>query len=142
MRQPSRQGYAMNFKAFGLAGLAVSLFSLPVSAHHSFAMFDGEKTLTLKGTVKELEWTNPHAWLYVMVQDQSGKAIEYSLEMPGTGQSVELGWKPDSIKAGDVVSVDIHPLKTGGHGGELLGVVLPSGQKLGVTGKGRSPSGE
>ena len=55
---------------------------------------------------------------------------------------VKLGWKPDSVKAGDVVSVDIHPLKTGGHGGQLLGVVLPSGQKLGVTGKGPSPFGE
>jgi Family of unknown function (DUF6152) len=77
-----------------------------------------------------------------MVQDQSGKAIEYSLEMQGTGQSVKLGWKPDSVKAGDVVSVDIHPLKTGGHGGQLLGVVLPSGQRLGVTGKGPSPFGE
>ena len=132
----------MNRKILAASILASAAFAAPAVAHHSFAMFDQEKTITLKGTVKELEWTNPHAWLYVMVQDQSGKAIEYSLEMQGTGQSVKLGWKPDSVKAGDVVSVDIHPLKTGGHGGQLLGVVLPSGQKLGVTGKGPSPFGE
>ena len=122
-----------------LAGLAGALFAVPASAHHSFAMFDAQKTLTLTGTVKEIEWINPHSWLYVMVPDETGKDVEYSLEMQGTGQSVRNGWKPDSVKPGDKVTVEMHPLRTGAHGGQLLTVLLPSGQKLGVTGRPQSP---
>ena len=73
-------------------------------------MFDREKTLNLTGTVKELEWTNPHAWLNVMVTDDNGKAIEYPLEMQGTGQAQKNGWRPDTVKPGDRVTVAMHPL--------------------------------
>jgi hypothetical protein len=126
-----------------LAGLALAGLSLvgPAAAHHSFAMFDAEKTITLNGTVKQMEWANPHSWLHVVVED-GGNAVEYPLEMQGTGQSIRLGWKPDSVKPGDHVTVQMHPMKTGGHGGQLLTVVLPNGQKLGVTGKAPSPFGE
>ena len=131
-------------KGFGfcLASVAASLLAWPAAAHHSFSMFDAEKTISLTGMVKEFEWTNPHMWIYLMVPDETGKPQEYSLEMQGPGQSLRLGWKPDSIKAGDKVTVQIHPLKTGAHGGQLLNVVLPSGQKLGVTGKPASPFGD
>jgi hypothetical protein len=132
----------MKIPGLCIAAIAVSFLAGPVSAHHSFSMFDAEKTVTLSGTVKEFEWANPHMWLYVMVPDASGKPVEYSLEMQGPGQSVRLGWKPDSVKPGDKVSVDMHPLKTGAHGGQLLSVVLPSGQRLGVTGKPPSAFGE
>jgi hypothetical protein len=132
----------MKVQALCLAGIAAVLIAPPVSAHHSFAMFDAEKTITLSGTVKEFEWANPHMWLYVMVQDESGKMLEYPLEMQGPGQSVRLGWKPDSVKPGDKVTVEMHPLRTGARGGQLLNVVLPSGQKLGVGGKPPSPFGE
>jgi hypothetical protein len=132
----------MPVKSIGLAGFAAALFALPAFAHHSFSMFDAEKTVTLNGTVKEMEWTNPHSWVYLMVQDESGKIVEYPLEMQGTGQSTRLGWKPDSVKPGDKVTAEIHPLRTGAHGGQLLSVVLASGQKLGVTGKPPSPFGE
>ena len=81
----------MNVKAFGFAVLGVSALALPAAAHHSFSMFDAEKTITLTGTVKELEWTNPHSWVHLMVQDASGKQVEYPLEMQGTGQAVRLG---------------------------------------------------
>jgi len=83
-------------------------------------MFDADKTITLSGTVKEIEWANPHVWLYIMVPDASGKPQEYALEMQGPGQSVRLGWKPDSVKPGDKVTVDLHPLRTGSRGGQLL----------------------
>ena len=131
----------MTIRVLSLAAIAAGLFALPAAAHHSFAMFDGEKTITLSGTVKEMEWTNPHSWVHLMVAE-GGKMIEYPLEMQGTGQAIRLGWKPDSVKPGDKVTVEIHPLRTGGHGGQLLTVVLPSGQKLGVTGKAPSPFGE
>jgi hypothetical protein len=125
-----------------LAGIAAFLLAPPASAHHSFAMFDAEKTVSLTGTVRELEWTNPHMWLYVMVPDASGKVVEYPLEMQGPGQSVKNGWKQDSVKPGDKVTVEMHPLRTGAHGGQLMTVLLPSGQKLNVTGKAPSAFGE
>ena len=128
--------------SFCLAGIAAFLLAPPASAHHSFAMFDAEKTVSLTGTVRELEWTNPHMWLYVMVPDASGKVVEYPLEMQGPGQSVKNGWKQDSVKPGDKVTVEMHPLRTGAHGGQLMTVLLPSGQKLNVTGKAPSAFGE
>lgn len=125
-----------------LISACASLLAWPAAAHHSFSMFDGQKTITLTGIVKQLEWTNPHCWLD-MVVEQDGKQIEYPLEMQGTGQSVKNGWKPDTLKPGDRVSADIHPLKAvGSHGGQLLAVVLPDGHKLFVTGRPASPFGD
>jgi hypothetical protein len=132
----------MKVQTLCFAGIAAALWAAPVSAHHSFAMFDAEKTITLNGTVKEMEWTNPHMWLNVMAPDASGKIVEYPLEMQGPGQSMKNGWKPDSVKPGDKVTVEMHPLKTGARGGQLMSVVLPSGQRLNVTGKAPSPFGE
>ncbi|HEX3486124.1 MAG TPA: DUF6152 family protein [Micropepsaceae bacterium] len=132
----------MRVQTLCFAGIAAALWAVPVSAHHSFAMFDAEKTITLNGTVKEMEWTNPHMWLNVMAPDASGKIVEYPLEMQGPGQSMKNGWKPDSVKPGDKVTVEMHPLKTGARGGQLMSVVLPSGQRLNVTGKAPSPFGE
>jgi Family of unknown function (DUF6152) len=129
----------MTIKALAVSAIALTCISMPVFAHHSFAMFDAEKTVTLDGVVKQLEWANPHCWLYLMVQDQTGKAIEYSLEMQGPGQSLHNGWKPDSVKPGDKISAQIHPLRTGAHGGQLLGIVLPTGQRLAATGRPPSP---
>jgi hypothetical protein len=60
----------MNMKAVSLAAVAAAGFTAPASAHHSFAMFDAEQTVTLQGTVKEFEWTNPHSWLRIMVKDE------------------------------------------------------------------------
>jgi Family of unknown function (DUF6152) len=133
----------MRVQVLSFAGMAAAaLMAVPATAHHSFAMFDAEKTLTLSGTVKEIEWTNPHMWLYVMAPDQTGKIQEYPLEMQGPGQSMKNGWKQDSVKPGDKVTVEMHPLKTGARGGQLMSVLLPSGQKLNVTGKAPSPFGE
>ncbi|HEX5278775.1 MAG TPA: DUF6152 family protein, partial [Micropepsaceae bacterium] len=69
----------MKIRAILSASCAIAMSSVPAIAHHSFAMFDRDKTLTLTGTVKEFQWTNPHAWIYMMVSDDSGKAIEYGL---------------------------------------------------------------
>lgn len=115
-------------------GIAASLIAAPALAHHSFAMFDASKTVTLSGTVKSFEWTNPHMWLTVSVPQASGQPIEYPLEMQGIAGAVKLGWKRDTAKPGDKISVNIHPLKDGSHGGQLLSVVLADGEKIGVMG--------
>ena len=129
----------MQVKAILSASCVLAMTSFPALAHHSFSMFDREKTLTLTGTVKQLEWTNPHAWLYVMVDD-NGKAVEYPLEMQGTGQAQKNGWHQDTVKPGDRVTVAMHPLKSGSHGGQLMTVVLPDGRKMAVTGRPPDPT--
>jgi hypothetical protein len=131
----------MNFKAASLAAIAAFALAVPASAHHSFAMFDADKTVSLTGTVKEFEWTNPHAWLRVTVADQSGKQLQWALEMGSPGQMAGRGWKPDSAKPGDKVTITLHPLKDGSRGGQLLTAVLPSGQQLNNGGNRNNPLG-
>jgi hypothetical protein len=63
----------MNLHAIGFAGMAVAVCAVPAVAHHSFAMFDAEKTMSIEGTVKEFQWTNPHSWIHLMVADSEGK---------------------------------------------------------------------
>jgi hypothetical protein len=124
----------MKMRTILVAGVAALLTTVPAVAHHSFAMFDATKTVTLSGTVKSFEWTNPHMWLTVLVPQANGQPIEYPLEMQGIAGAVKLGWKRDTAKAGDKISVNIHPLRDGSHGGQLLNVVLANGEKVGVMG--------
>jgi hypothetical protein len=115
----------------------------PALAHHSFAMFDASKTVTLTGTVKEFEWTNPHSWLRIMVADPAtGKELQYALEMGAPQQQARVGWKPDSVKPGDKVTVTMHPLRDGSRGGQFMTALLPSGQTLGNGGQRPSSTGE
>ena len=120
----------MHVKSLVLAGLALSIAS-PVAAHHSFAMFDSGKNITLTGVVKELEWTNPHVWIHVMVPDDNGAPREWGFEMQAIQQDMAGGWRPDSVKPGDKVSIEFHPLKDGTRGGQLVSAILADGRKLG-----------
>ncbi|HEX3484170.1 MAG TPA: DUF6152 family protein [Micropepsaceae bacterium] len=124
----------MNTKRFFAAAVLTGI-AAPAAAHHSFAMFDQQKTITLTGTVKEFDWTNPHAWLEVMVMDPaSGKPVKYSFEMGSVARSTYDGWKSDSVKAGDMITVTMHPLKDGSRGGMYLAAEIPGGKKFGRTG--------
>ena len=129
----------MNIRVLGTIGVAASLFVAPAFAHHSFAMFDATKDLTLQGTVKNFEWTNPHMWLYVIVPQASGAPVEYPLEMMAVQGAVKLGWKPDSVKAGDKISFEFHPLRDGHPGGQLISIVLADGKKLAVIANAAGP---
>ena len=120
----------MTFKALALTGIALAIAS-PALAHHSFSMFDREKTITMSGIVKEYEWTNPHVWIHMMAADSSGKPVEWSFEMQAIAQDMNGGWRPDSVKPGDKVSIDFHPLKDGTRGGQLVSAVLADGKHLG-----------
>ena len=133
----------MDFKVFGFATLAACACAVPALAHHSFAMFDSDKTLTMTGTVKEFEWTNPHSWLRIIVEDQaSGKTLQWALEMGAPAQQARVGWKPDSVKPGDKVTVIIHPLKDGSRGGQFVTAILPGGSILGDGGRLPNPTAE
>lgn len=113
-----------------LAAMAVCI-SAPAMAHHSFAMFDRNKTLRIDGVVKEYEWTNPHVWLHIMAADESGKSVQWSFEMQSIAQDTRAGWRADSVKPGDKVTVEYHPLKDGARGGQLTAGILANGTRLG-----------
>src|SRR5438105_3841321 len=121
----------MNLKVVSLTAVAVAAFTASALAHHSFAMFDQQQTVTLQGTVKEFEWVNPHAWLRVMVKDEkTGTPALWALELSSPSRLVTMGMRADSVKAGDAVSVTFHPLRNGSRGGQFLQAVLPGGKKI------------
>jgi hypothetical protein len=113
-----------------LTALAVS--SLPASAHHSFALYDRTKTMTIKGNVKAFQWTNPHVVIWVLVQPEGGgEPQEWGIETTSPGVLTRGGWTRNSIKPGDRVSVEFSPLRDGSHGGGLNSVtLLDTGVKL------------
>jgi hypothetical protein len=107
-------------------------------AHHSAAMFDNTKTTEVSGVVKSWLWTNPHSLLIVMVKGAAGDE-EYFFEANGPGYLVTNGWKRESIKAGDVVTVTMNPLRDGSHGGNLLAVTFADGRVLSARIGGAGP---
>jgi hypothetical protein len=121
----------MNFKALGLAGITFTLSAIPALAHHSFAMFDAEKKMTLDGTVKEFQWTNPHSWILLTVSDAQGKAEQWAIEMGGPSGLARQGWVPKTLTPGMKVQAVIHPLRDGTPGGQFMAVTLPDGTQLG-----------
>ena len=102
----------------------------PALAHHSFAMYDHTRTVTLKGEVTKFQWTNPHAYLEVDVKQKDGTTKHYSIEMTSINMMTRLGWRSNMIKAGDLVTVTLSPLLTGEAAGLMLDVTLPDGRKL------------
>lgn len=103
-------------------------------AHHSGAMFDTQKIVKVDAVVKELQWTNPHGWLQVMIPDQAGKAEEWSLELTSPNILRRYNWGPSTMKAGDKVQVELNPMRDGSRGGRLAKVTLPDGTILGGQG--------
>jgi hypothetical protein len=122
----------MNNQALAVATAAtLAVSALPASAHHSFAMFDATQTVTLNGSVKEFQWTNPHAWIMVNVNNTQGQPETWAIEMNGPGALVRDGWKPKTLTPGMKVEVSIHPLRDGNNGGQFLNVKLPDGSTMG-----------
>jgi len=111
------------------AALVVS--AMTASAHHSFAMFDLGKDVTVDAVIKEVQFTNPHVWLQIMVKDDKGTETEWSIESGAPGMMLRNGWKPSTLKAGDKVTLTMHPLRDGRPGGSLVKVKVPDGRTLG-----------
>jgi Family of unknown function (DUF6152) len=121
----------MKLAVLGLAGIAAFVYAIPATGHHSFAMFDAEKSTTLEGTVKEFQWTNPHAWIMLTVNGSDGKAEQWAIEMNGPSGLARQGWRPKTLTPGMPVSVTIHPLRDGTNGGQFMEVKLPDGTMMG-----------
>jgi hypothetical protein len=122
-----------SMKALILAGLVASATAGPTSAHHSFAMFDSQKSMTLNGAVKEFQWTNPHTWIQLVVKDASGKDVEWAIEAGSVNALSRNGWKRVSLKPGDAAILVVHPLKDGSTGGQLVSATVNGVQIGGYT---------
>jgi len=121
----------MRFSIACAAALAVSIPALPAQAHHSMAMFDQTKTVTISGTVKQFQWTNPHCYIQLVAKDAKGVEKEWSLEMGAPMYLYAKGWRPSSLKAGTQISVTINPLRNGEPGGIVLTASTADGKQIG-----------
>jgi hypothetical protein len=120
-------------KAFSPAALLALLAAtaLPVAAHHSFAMFDMAKTESWQGKVKEVQWTNPHVWVELIVTE-NGKSTNLDFEAAAVPVLKNAGWTKEVVKAGDVITIIGHPYKDGRPGGSIDHVLLADGTKVGA----------
>ena len=121
MRKVSVVGW-FSLIAFLTAGTA--------AAHHSAAMFDRDKQVSLAGTIVQFEWTNPYSWIQIDVPNENGSVDRWSVECNSPNNLVRMGWKSTSLKPGDKVTILIHPLRNGDRGGSFLSVTLPDGSVL------------
>jgi hypothetical protein len=125
-RIAARAGIVMaGLVAFGLSSAAPA----PALAHHSFAMFDQTRKVQLQGTVKDWQFTNPHSWLQLLV-NEDGHQVEYSIEGASVNTLVRRGWGVNTFKVGDKLTVIVHPIKTGQKGGAFLSATLPNGKTI------------
>lgn len=113
-----------------IAALSVLLVSVPLLAHHGAAALDTGKEITLKGTVTEWIWSNPHCFLQFDAKDETGTVRNWAVETQNPTAMTQRGFSRTLFKAGDEVTVIIEPVKNGQPIGRLLTVVLVGGQKL------------
>ena len=138
----------MRALAVGQAGLKTRLYVVlcaafaaaapPLFAHHSFAMFDTAKRVTMAGTVTAFEWTNPHAYIEIDVADDKGVVKHWSVELGSPSILMQGGWKFTDVKVGDKITVTLSPLRSGESGGLLSQITLRDGR---VLGNGPGPTG-
>ena len=115
-----------------LVGAGLLLAARPVVAHHAFAAeFDANKPIKLTGAVTRVDWKNPHAWFYIDVTDETGKVTNWGLEMGSPNGLLRAGWTRNSMKIGDVITVDGSRARDGSNIANAQAVILKStGQRL------------
>jgi len=134
---PKRRTLALAGAAFLLAASAGGV----ASAHHSYAMFDHDKTISLAGTVYTWEMINPHSYLWVLVPKQGGGPEQnWGLEGGGVAALSRTGVTKSMVKPGEKVVVSLHPLRDGRTGGQLLSVTLADGRVIRMGGGGGGPA--
>jgi len=114
--------------AVGAAVAATLALGFAADAHHSFGMFDNQKNVTVTGVVKRYDFKMPHVWFFMTSEDAA--AEEWGMEMGSPNLIVRKGWHINSLKAGDKVTVVMHPMRDGSKAGSVVSVVLPDGKTL------------
>lgn len=118
-------------KRITLAALALSAAALPASAHHSYSMFDMQKTVKLDAKVVQFRWQNPHAFIHADIA-ASGGTERWAIEMTSPNVLIQEGWTRRTLRTGDEVEIYVHPLRSGAQGGAYAGVRLADGSTLGT----------
>ena len=113
--------------------------SVPAMAHHGAAGFDAEKQLTMKATVTDWLWANPHCYMKYDTTDEKGSVAHWAVEVSNPTDMTKRGWSLHSFKPGDEITVTVRPAKNGALVGQLLKVVLANGQTLIGWGSGVIP---
>src|SRR5882672_792139 len=114
-----------------VAAVSLLLAAAPVWAHHAFAAeFDGNKQVTLRGTITKMEWINPHAWLHVDVKGPDGKTVNWAIELGPPNSLIKRGWKKTSVPAGVEVLVVGYQSKDGANRANGRDITLSDGTKL------------
>jgi hypothetical protein len=114
-------------RAWACGLLSLLTLATPVLAHHSFAVFDHGRTLTLRGTVTKFQWTNPHAFIELDVRQADGTLKHYSIELTSINMMQRVGWRSNMIKAGDQIKAVVAPLLSGDPVGLGLEVTFADG---------------
>jgi len=120
--------------------LAISTTALPLLAHHGNAVYDDTKTITLKGTVTQWVWANPHCILHLDVTDDRGQVVSWIVETENPTSMFNIGWTKTAFNPGDQVTVTALQVKNGKPIGRIVDALLPSGQRL--VGKARLNTNE
>ena len=119
------------------------LISVPLSAHHGGATLYTDRTVTLKGTVKTWLWSNPHCLLTLDVKGENGQVVQWIVETQAPSSIYPSGYRKDSFKPGDQITVTLQPVKSDRPNGRIVQAVLADGTKLGnLPGEGRGRGGE
>jgi hypothetical protein len=132
--RPSGHSIGRHVPGLLMIGVLSLLMAGSAVAHHSHAMFDNRKQVTLVGTVKELDWSNPHCWIQLLVpnpSDPKAAPVEWGIEMGAPLELFRHGWKPTSLKPRDKATVVINPLRDGRPGGEIVYAIGPDGKPIG-----------
>lgn len=108
--------------------LALALSASTTEAHHSAAMFDATKSVTLTGVVTGFQWTNPHSWIRITAPGPDGKPVEWSVEMTSPNLLARAGWRPSTVKPGERVTIVVAPLRDGSAGGQFKKLTFSDGR--------------
>jgi len=119
-----------------LIALLIGVASVPAFAHHSFAAFDMANSKSIAGTVKQVDWTNPHIWIWIDVQNDKGGVDTYGFEGMSPNYLARRGWERTTLKAGDKITVSYRPMKDGSHGGMFINGKMATGKVLTMGGAG------
>lgn len=121
----------MKIVLLAIVGAAWLLAAGPAAPHHAFASeFDVNRPIKLTGTVTRIQWTNPHAWIFIDTEDDDGNVESWAIELVGINYLLRHGWGPDKVKAGDVVNVEGFGARNGSNTGNAASVSLASTGEL------------
>jgi hypothetical protein len=123
-----KHAFFAGFTAIAVAAIVTA--SAPAAAHHSFAVFDMSAQKTVTGTIKKVDWTNPHIWIWIDVANGKGGTDVFGFEGMSPNFLERRGWKRTTLKNGETITVVYRPLRDGTNGGMFMSTKLPDGTAL------------